>query len=237
MANGESNMRLVLTPLLKLIIGVVVLLTIGTIINALPMVKEIPVTDLPLSISELVKVVIATLILVIIINFAFEFGDNLEDVVPAFPELGIITRWAVFLIAVIVAFVSYNYVAAVFLAEQKWIYSLFFVAIALVPILNLLVLFYRHVAQITELIVSGTENMGRRRPRARNAAAQSSSCPHCGSPIAAGAKFCRSCGEQIVVKSTVQPGSSRVANCPECGSILSADAKFCGQCGYRIAAA
>lgn len=237
MANGDSNIRLVLTPLLKLFIGVVVLLVIGAVINALPMVKEIPVTDLPVPISEIVKIVIATLILVILINFAFEFGDNLEDVVPAFPELGIISRWVVFLVAIIVAFVSYNNVAAVFLGEQKWIYSLFFVAIALVPILNLLILFYRHVAQITELIVSGTENMGRRRPRVRNAAAQSTSCPHCGSPIVAGAKFCRSCGEQVVVKAPRQPATASVANCPECRSVLNADAKFCAECGYRIAAA
>jgi len=237
MANGESNIRLVLTPLLKLFIGVVVLLIIGTVINALPMVKEIPVTDLPVSISELVKVVIATLILVILINFAFEFGDNLEDVVPAFPELGVISKWVVFLIAVIVAFVSYNNVAAVFLGEQKWIYSLFFVAIALVPILNLLILFYRHVAQMTELIVSGTENMGRSRRRVGNSNAQSSSCPHCGSPIVAGAKFCRSCGEQVVVKGPRQPVNANLANCPECGSVLNANAKFCGDCGYRIAAA
>src|SRR5262245_38475579 len=141
MANGDSNIRLVLTPLLKLFIGVVVLLAIGTIINALPMVKEIPATDLPIPISEVVKVVIATLILVILINFAFEFGDNLQEVVPTFPELGIISRWIVFLITIIVAFVSYNNVAQIFLGEQKWIYSLFFVAIALVPIVSLLILF------------------------------------------------------------------------------------------------
>ena len=70
MAIGESNIRLVLTPLLKLFIGVVVLLVIGTIINALPMVKEIPATDIPIPISEIIKAIIATLILVILLNFA-----------------------------------------------------------------------------------------------------------------------------------------------------------------------
>ena len=238
MANGESNIRLVLTPLLKLFIGVVVLLAIGTIINALPMVKEIPATDLPVPIPEIVKVVIATLILVILINFAFEFGDNLEDVVPTFPELGIISRWIVFLVAIIVAFVSYNNVAAVFLVEQKWIYSLFFVAIALVPILNLLILFYRHVGQITELIVSGTESMGRprRRGRATSTAQASINCPHCGSAITAGAKFCRSCGQQVSTQTaSSSPASSRMVNCPECGASLSSSAKFCSECGSRVA--
>ena len=239
MANGESNIRLVLTPLLKLFIGVVVLLVIGTIINALPMVKEIPTTDLPVPISEIVKVVIATLILVVLINFAFEFGDNLEDVVPTFPELGVISRWIVFLIAIIVAFVSYNNVATVFLGEQKWIYSLFFVAIALVPILNLLILFYRHVGQITEIIVSGTESMGqpRRRGRATSTTQTASRCPHCGNAMTAGAKFCRFCGEKVVAQSVTPAavGSSNVATCPKCGAVLSGSAKFCGECGSLVA--
>jgi hypothetical protein len=238
MGNGESNIRLVLTPLLKLFIGVVVLLGIGTIINALPMVKEIPATDIPLPITEIVKVVMATLILVVLINFAFEFGDNLEEAVPTFPEIGIISRWVVFLITVIVAFVSYNNIAQIFLGEQKWIYSLFFVAIALVPIINLLILFYRHVGQITDLIVSGTENMGRPRRRSRTTISTPSAlrCPHCDAAIIAGAKFCRSCGgkipEQAVAMHSHIPD---VSTCPECGAALSGNAKFCSGCGSRVA--
>jgi uncharacterized paraquat-inducible protein A len=237
MANGESNIRLVLTPLLKLFIGVVVLLAIGTIINALPMVKEIPTTDLPVPISEIVKVVIATLILVLLINFAFEFGDNLQEVVPTFPELGIISRWIVFLITIIVAFVSYNNVAQIFLGEQKWIYSLFFVAIALVPIVSLLILFYRHVAQITDLIVSGTESMGRpRRSRVVPPTQSMSKCPHCGNDVALGAKFCRSCGERIPEQHpATQSPIPNVTTCPECGASLSNNAKFCSGCGSRVA--
>jgi uncharacterized paraquat-inducible protein A len=238
MANGESNIRLVLTPLLKLFIGVVVLLAIGTIINALPMVKEIPATDLPVPISEIVKVVIATLILVLLINFAFEFGDNLQEVVPTFPELGIISRWIVFLITIIVAFVSYNNVAQIFLGEQKWIYSLFFVAIALVPIVSLLILFYRHVAQITDLIVSGTENMGRSRRRSTvvSPTQSISKCPHCGNGVAPGAKFCRSCGERIPEQQpATQSPIPNVTTCPECGVSLSNNAKFCSGCGSRVA--
>jgi len=238
MANGESNIRLVLTPLLKLFIGVVVLLGIGTLINALPMVKEIPATDLPLPISEIVKVVIATLILVIVINFAFEFGDNLEAAVPTFPEIGVISRWIVFLIAIVVAFVSYNNVALIFLGEQKWIYSLFFVAIALVPIVNLLILLYRHVTEITDIIVSGTESMGRsrRRPQATGQGQSAAKCSHCGSVIAPGAKFCRSCGERTSEQSTpANTPISDVSTCPDCGASLSGNAKFCSGCGARVA--
>ncbi len=238
MANGESNIRLVLTPLLKLFIGVVVLLGIGTIINALPMVKEIPATDLPLPVTEIVKIIMATLILVVLINFAFEFGDNLEEVVATFPEIGIISRWVVFLITIIVAFVSYNNVATILLGEQKWIYSLFFVAIALVPIINLLILFYRHVAQITDLIVSGTENMGRLRRRGKVAPQPQSTlrCPSCGNAVVAGAKFCRSCGEKIQEQPMATHTSTPdVYACPECGASLSGNAKFCSGCGSRVA--
>lgn len=50
------------------------------------------------------------------------------------------------------------------------------------------------------------------------------SCPHCGTPIPAGGKFCRTCGTRL--------GSM----CASCGSPLSADSKFCRRCGSPVAA-
>jgi membrane protease subunit (stomatin/prohibitin family) len=46
-------------------------------------------------------------------------------------------------------------------------------------------------------------------------------CPNCQAPVAAGAKFCGSCG-------TAQPVTQ---HCTNCGSEVAAGAKFCGNCG------
>src|SRR5712692_9193416 len=87
MAGATPRVRLILTPVLKLVIAVAGLLVLQALVSALPMVREIPVlSGLPLPVLEIVKVVIATVILVLVVNFAFEIGDNLEVAFPAFPQ-------------------------------------------------------------------------------------------------------------------------------------------------------
>ena len=49
-------------------------------------------------------------------------------------------------------------------------------------------------------------------------------CPNCGAQLPAGAKFCMSCGQSLLVKNV----------CPKCGSELPAGAKFCLNCGEKI---
>ncbi|MBQ8342699.1 MAG: SPFH domain-containing protein [Clostridia bacterium] len=61
-------------------------------------------------------------------------------------------------------------------------------------------------------------------PSAAGSAAVGKVCPSCGSPVAAGAKFCSNCGQ-------AQP---QVKFCPECGTRCEADSKFCMNCGRRL---
>ena len=56
------------------------------------------------------------------------------------------------------------------------------------------------------------------------AAAPSGACAQCGTPIGAGAKFCRVCG------------TSLASVCLSCGAPIAADARFCRQCGTPVAA-
>lgn len=73
-------------------------------------------------------------------------------------------------------------------------------------------------------------------------------CPKCGSPVAAGAKFCANCGEKMVDPNTVicpscnnpvpkgtkfcpECGTKLVNNCVNCGKELAPGAKFCPECG------
>jgi len=50
-------------------------------------------------------------------------------------------------------------------------------------------------------------------------------CPDCGKPLAAAAKFCPECGAKI----------QKAAHCTECGAKLPPGAKFCGECGTKAA--
>jgi membrane protease subunit (stomatin/prohibitin family) len=50
-------------------------------------------------------------------------------------------------------------------------------------------------------------------------------CPSCGKPLAANAKFCPECGYKL----------QTVAFCKECGGKLDPGAKFCASCGTKVA--
>ncbi|MBI4786992.1 MAG: zinc ribbon domain-containing protein [Chloroflexi bacterium] len=59
---------------------------------------------------------------------------------------------------------------------------------------------------------------------AQRAAASKGACAQCGTPVVAGAKFCRGCGAGVG------------AACGSCGAPVAADAKFCRRCGTPVAA-
>ncbi|MDD6050245.1 MAG: SPFH domain-containing protein [Clostridiales bacterium] len=61
-------------------------------------------------------------------------------------------------------------------------------------------------------------------PRQPAPAAKGSFCPECGSPVAAGAKFCSNCGAK-------QAGS---AVCPGCGQPTAPGMRFCANCGQKL---
>lgn len=54
-------------------------------------------------------------------------------------------------------------------------------------------------------------------------------CPHCKARLAAGAKFCASCGKPVVQT------AAQKEFCTGCGGQLAADAKFCASCGTPAA--
>jgi len=50
------------------------------------------------------------------------------------------------------------------------------------------------------------------------------SCPKCEAPLAANAKFCPECGEQLKTKTF----------CPGCGAQQKPGSKFCAECGEKL---
>ena len=54
---------------------------------------------------------------------------------------------------------------------------------------------------------------------------QQMACPHCQAPNKAGAKFCSSCGKEMVVAQM---------KCPACQANIKGGVKFCPQCGANV---
>ncbi len=57
---------------------------------------------------------------------------------------------------------------------------------------------------------------------AAHAPAPNGTCPQCGRPFSAGAKFCRGCGANLT------------ATCASCGAPVTAENKFCRRCGAPV---
>jgi membrane protease subunit (stomatin/prohibitin family) len=61
-------------------------------------------------------------------------------------------------------------------------------------------------------------------------AAQTVPCPKCGTPNAAGAKFCQNCG----ANTQAQPQQAATVTCPNCQGQVQAGSKFCNNCGQSM---
>ncbi len=55
-------------------------------------------------------------------------------------------------------------------------------------------------------------------------------CSYCGSDVKEGAKFCRECGKEIIVKTEALNSSL----CSACGNVLDEGAAFCNECGHKV---
>ncbi|MDT7779883.1 MAG: hypothetical protein QOC99_2395, partial [Acidobacteriota bacterium] len=62
-------------------------------------------------------------------------------------------------------------------------------------------------------------------------AAQTVPCPKCGTPNAAGAKFCQNCGANTQAQ---QQQEAATVQCPNCHEQVQAGAKFCNNCGHSM---
>lgn len=60
------------------------------------------------------------------------------------------------------------------------------------------------------------------------------SCPHCGSPVSAGDKFCAHCGKQISLHRESSSEKSRTIVCSSCGRVNSATEEVCIGCGSPL---
>ncbi len=230
MVGATPRVRLILTPVLKLAIAVAGLLVLQTLVSALAMVREIPVpSGLPLPVLEIVKVVIATVILVLVVNFAFEIGDNLEVAFPAFPQGGAIARWFLLLVAVLIAYGAYRALAETFLGDYAWMYALVFLGLALAPLIKIVLLSYQNIDKLTGVAVAGMQTLGAG-GEARRAKGQLQ-CASCGMEFNPGTKFCRGCGAPAPVQNTAEVAPLQYS---QCGVTLSAGSKFCPECGTQV---
>lgn len=178
------------------------------------------------------KVVIASVILVLLVNFAFEIEDNLEVTYPAFPQGGVIVRWFILLVAILLAYGTYRILAETFLGAYVWLYPLVFLGLALVPLVSMVLLSYQHIDKLIGIAMTGIQTVSGGGETGR--VKRQVQCASCATVLQPGVKFCRVCGTPASVQKTNLKTSPQ---CAQCGASLNAGTKFCGDCGAPVAPA
>jgi membrane protease subunit (stomatin/prohibitin family) len=72
---------------------------------------------------------------------------------------------------------------------------------------------------------------GGQQQQQQGGAAQAVPCPKCGTPNAAGVKFCNNCGAQVQPQ---QQQQAAPVQCPNCETQVQAGSKFCNNCGQSM---
>ncbi len=207
-------------PVLRFVIGLVVILIIRAVVAALPMIRDATISGFRLTPLQIALAVVDTIIIVVLLNFGREMGNSLRFAIKSFPEVGSIATLIVGLIAVSIAYSSYRNFGFLLPLSIRWIYSVLFVVLAAIPLYFLIMTVYRNIDKLTDLSVK----------KIQTATEKSTICSGCGAKMAVDVQFCANCGQQA--------GKEEVANepakCPECGVVVEEDAAFCAECGSRI---
>jgi ribosomal protein L37E len=186
---------------------------------------------------------IDTLIYAVLIWSAAGFNGLIRSRSKRLPEGGLMILLFVLTLVVALAYRSYSYVIPPLLGNQAGMYGWFFLVLGLLPLIGLMIVAFRNLDAITEVIFSAARQTGGGASQRvvtpssggtqigtipSPAASLGIICSKCGSAVAAGAKFCSVCGSTVAVPEDTDP------ICPSCGTKQERGAKFCEHCGKPL---
>jgi ribosomal protein L40E len=180
----------------------------------------------PISIAN---AIVDTLIFAVLIVTAAGFNGLIRARSKRLPEGGLIILLLVLTIVVAIAYKSYMGVIPPLLGSQANLYGWFFLVLGLLPLIGLIVVASRNLDAITEVVFASTSRVVVGGRPQTTVVESSASCSKCGAKIAAGVKFCDSCGAPVPV------ATSTGKFCSECGAKNESGAKFCNKCGKSLA--
>jgi hypothetical protein len=181
----------------------------------------------PISIAN---AIVDTLIFAVLIGSAGGFNGLIRARSKRLPEGGLIILLLVLTVVVALAYRSYMGVIPPLLGSQANLYGWFFLVLGLLPLIGLIVVASRNLDAITEVVFASTSRAAVGGVPQTDAAEAAANCSKCGAAIAAGVKFCGSCGTPVPIS------ASAGKFCSECGAKNESGAKFCKNCGKPIAA-
>ncbi|MFC1905800.1 zinc ribbon domain-containing protein [Chloroflexota bacterium] len=207
-------------PVMRLIVGLVILAIINWILTSLPMVAALRLPWLPVSINAIISSVIGIIMISMFLTFRRDFVPRLESAMPSFTELADIVHAAVNLSVIIIAYIMFDDIILPFMKDFAWVYPLVFLALAIWPLVSLITGLYRSSGKIADLATF----------RIAEVRGELVMCTSCGAIIPRDARYCTKCSAQVAGAVTIVPPTK----CSVCGVENKTGDIYCLACGSPL---
>lgn len=209
-------------PLLRLIVGLIILAIINWILTSLPMVSALKIPWLPIPINAIVSLIIGIIMISLFLTFRRDFVPRLERAMPSFKELADIVHSATNLAMIIIAYLMFDKAILPFMQQFAWVYPLIFLVIAIWPLVSLIVTLYRSSTKIADLATFKIAEIR----------GELVMCKSCDAILPASAKYCTRCSAKLDLPATVAPVV--MTKCGTCGAGNKAGDVYCLDCGNPL---
>lgn len=208
-------------PVVRLVVGLLVLAIINWILTSLPMVKAVSIPGSPISVTAIVSVIVGFIMIALLLNFGKEFSPRVQAALPTISESGPIVSSAIALSVVTVAYLMFRDAVVPLMKDYGWIYPLAFLIVAIWPLVTLITALYHSSNKVADLAAV----------KIAEASGELIKCAKCGAYISSSAKFCPACSAPVVRQSA----TIEKIKCPFCGAENKSDHVYCLACGKELA--
>ena len=207
-------------PVIRLMVGLIILAIINWVLTNLPMVKAVSIPGSPVSITAIVSVVVGIIMISLLLVFGKEFAPRLQAALPTVPEIGTVVSATIALAVVTIAYTMFKAAIIPFMQELLWLYHLTFLIIAIWPLTTLITALYKSSNKIADLAsVKIAETSG-----------ELIKCTSCGAYISSSATFCPRCSCAV---NHYLPVSETVI-CSNCDTANISENIYCLGCGKPL---
>lgn len=176
-------------PVIKLVLGLVILAAIGVILLNLPgLDTTVPDTDLTL--TDVMRSVIVLVAVAVVVNFGREISPRVEGLLDGPAErrsdVADVVEYFVYLVAIVIAYNGLKETVAPIISANPgmWVYDVGFLVLALVPVGLIVHRTFRNLDDVSYAVAE----------QFNSSADRTVDCPRCGNAVRANAENCPNCG-------------------------------------------
>ena len=211
---------IVYQPLVRLLVGLIILAIVNWILTSLPMIAELQIPWLPIPINAIISLVIGIIMISLLFTFRKDFVPRLENAMPSFREIADIVQAATNIAIIVVAYLMFDDAILPFMKQYAWVYPLVFLAIVIWPLVALIIALYRSSDKIADQTTF----------RIAEIRGEVIKCPHCQALIPSNARYCTRCSTKLALVVT----NVDMIKCTACGTENKSDDIYCLDCGNSL---